>query len=67
MAVKRGRREAPRMGKPPKPAEEVRRNRLVIMVTDAELDAIQALAARRGVPQGTVAHEVLLRALRRRD
>jgi len=48
------------------PAEQVRRNRLVVMVTDAELAAIQTLAAKRGVPQGTIAHEVLTHALRRR-
>ena len=66
MATNRRRREAPRMGRPPKPVEEVRRNRLVVMVTDAELAAIQSMAAKRGIPQGTLAHEVLARALRRR-
>jgi len=55
------------MGRPPKPPEQVRRNRLVVMLTDAELDAIQTLAAKRGVPQGTIAHEVLTRALRRQS
>lgn len=65
MAAKRGRRDAPRMGRPPKPAEEVRRNRLVVMITDAELAALRALAGKRGVPQSTLAHEVLARLLRR--
>jgi hypothetical protein len=54
------------MGRPPKPAEQVRRNRLVVMLTDTEMAALQAWADERGVPQGTLAWEVLARALRRR-
>jgi len=43
-------------------AEQVRRNRLVVMVTDAELAAIQTLAAKRGVAARNDAHEVLTHA-----
>ncbi len=66
MAPKRGRQEAPRVGRPPKPADEARRNRVVVMLTDGELATLQAWAAERGLPQGTIAHEVLARVLRRR-
>jgi len=67
MAGKQRHDRAPRMGRPPKPTEEARRNRVVVMLTDAELDALRAWAYERGIPQGTVAHQVLARALRRRE
>lgn len=54
------------MGRPPKPPEEARRNRVVVMVTDAELAKLQAAADDRGIPAGTVAYEALARWLRRR-
>jgi len=53
------------MGRPPAPPEQVRRNRVVVMLTDAELASLHRLADARGKPQGTVAHELLSRALRR--
>ena len=47
------------------PPESVRRNRVVVMVTDAELAKLQRLAEARGLPFGTVAYDLLGRALRR--
>ena len=65
MAPKRGRPKAPRMGRPPKPIEEVRRNRLVVMLTDSEIAALRAKADKQGVPFSVLARDVLARALRR--
>ena len=48
------------------PPEKVRRNRVVVMVTDGELAALRRLAHKRDLPVGTVAHEVLRRGLGRR-
>ena len=61
---KRGGR--PRMGRPPKPAEEVRRNRVFTTITDAELAQLERLADERGVPRGTMLYELVRRSLRRR-
>jgi hypothetical protein len=43
------------MGRPPKPREEARRNRVFIMVTDAELAKLQSATDDRDQPVGTVA------------
>lgn len=64
MAARKGAR--PRMGRPPKSPEEARRNRVVVMVTDAELEKLQASAEDQDLPAGTVAYEVLAKWLRRR-
>jgi hypothetical protein len=56
------------MGRPPGtggPPENVRRNRVAVLVTDAELLALERLAQAREMPLGTVAYELLARALRR--
>lgn len=56
------------MGRPPGtggPPEEVRRNRVVVMLRDAELAKLHRLAEARGQPLGTVAYELLSPALRR--
>jgi len=53
------------MGRPPAPPEELRRNRVVVMVRDDELAALHRIADARGLPLGTVAYEVLAKALRR--
>jgi hypothetical protein len=45
----------------------VRRNRIAFMVTDAELAKLEALAKARRLPLGTVAYEIVERALRRRE
>lgn len=57
-----------KMGRPPGtggPPEEIRRNRVVVMVRDAELAALHRLADARGLPLGTVAYELFSKALRR--
>jgi len=53
------------MGRPAKPAEELRRNRVVIMLTDAELAKLHRLADERALPLGTVAYSVFAKALTR--
>lgn len=53
-------------GRPPSLPEEVRRNRLVITLTDGEVAKLRKLAAERDLPLGTAAHEFVARALRRR-
>lgn len=53
------------MGRPAGPPEKVRRNRLTITVTDAELEKLQRKAAAEGRPFGTVAYELFSRALKR--
>ena len=69
MATKkrRGVRKKPR-GRPKGsggPPEKLRRNRVVVMVTDAELAKLHRLAEARDVPLGTRAHELLSQSLRR--
>ena len=57
------------MGRPAgtgKPPEEVRRNRVVVTLTDAELEQLDALADERDIPAGTAAYQLVARALRRR-
>jgi hypothetical protein len=54
------------MGRPAKPREEVRRNRVVVMLTDEELAKLHRWAEERDLPLGTVAYEVVGRALARR-
>jgi hypothetical protein len=55
------------MGRPPGPAEKVRRNRVATTVTDAEKQKLERLADERGVPVGTLIYEFIKRALRRRN
>jgi hypothetical protein len=45
---------------------EIRRNRVVVMLTDAEHSKLAALASKLDVPLGTAAHDLVARALRRR-
>ena len=53
------------MGRPPGPPEEVRRNRVVVMVRDGDLAGLRRLAARRGVPVATMVYEAVQALLRR--
>ena len=67
----KSRRGGPRLGagRPKgsgRPAAEVRRNRVVVMLDDAELAKLQGLAKERELPVGTAAYEIVERALRRR-
>lgn len=52
----------PGFGKPP---EQVRRNRVVVMLDDAEFEALQRAAGRQGLPLGTVAYGFVSRGLQR--
>jgi hypothetical protein len=68
--VRRARRGGPRVGAGrPRgsggPSEDVRRNRVAVLLTDAELVKLQRLAEARELPLGTVAYELLERGLRR--
>ena len=61
--------KAKRMGRPKGsggPPENVRRNRVVVTLTDAELAKLRKWAKDRDLPLGTVAYEIVERALRRR-
>jgi len=57
---KRGRGRPKGSGGPP---EKVRRNRVVVMLTDSELTKLERLA--KGLPLGTVAYEFVARGLAR--
>jgi hypothetical protein len=52
------------MGRPPGPPEQVRRNRVTTTLTDAELAALEKVAADRGVPIGTALYQLVKRSLR---
>ncbi len=59
----------PRMGRPKGsggPPEKVRRNRVVVMLTDVELAKLHRLAETKALPLGTVAYELVARGLARR-
>ena len=69
--VKKGRRGGARRGAGrPRgtggPPEEVRRHRVVVMLREDELEALQELADERDLPLGTAAYEIVARALQRR-
>lgn len=69
MAAKQrgGRRKA--MGRPKGtggPPEKVRRNRVVVLLTDAELAKLHRLAEEHALPIGTAAYELVARGLARR-
>ena len=49
------------------PPEKVRRNRIVVMLTDGELTKLERLAEAKGLPLGTVAYEFVGRGLARRS
>jgi hypothetical protein len=48
------------------PPEDVRRNRVTIMLTDAEMAKLQQMADEQDLPFGTVAYTIVARALARR-
>ena len=52
-------------GRKPGPPEQVRRNPVRVMLTDAELRALEVLAADRAIPLSTAAYDLLARALKR--
>ena len=53
------------MGRPPRPAEQVRRNKVGTTLTDAEREQIEQIADERGVPVSAVIYELISRMLRR--
>ena len=55
-----------RLGRPPSSPNMVRRNRVVTMVTDAELEQLKSLVKAEGKSLSLVVHEVLRRYLKRR-
>ncbi len=48
------------------PPESIRRNRVVVLVTDSELAKLHRLARRWDLPSGTAAYQLLASALKRR-
>ena len=60
-----GARKPKRRGRPPGPPENVRRHRIAATFTDAERRQLEALAAERSVPVGTLIYAWVRRALRR--
>jgi hypothetical protein len=54
------------MGRPLMQVEDLRRNRVGTMVTDAERDHLEQVADERGVPVSVVIYELISRMLRRR-
>jgi len=67
MGVKKSGRGGPRRGagRPKGPEEEVRRNRVVVMLTDAEMAKLHQLAEAKALPLGTVAYQIVARGLAR--
>jgi len=63
MAARKAKR--PKLGRPPGPPEQVRRNRLVLTLRDSDLEALQRIADERAMPVGTVAYQILARGLGR--
>ena len=58
--------DRPRPGRPRHPPETVRRNRVVVTLTNGELAKLERLADERDLPLSTAAYEVLARFLKRR-
>jgi len=56
-----------RAGRPPSSPDTVRRNRVVTMVTDAELAKLKSLVEAEGKSLSFVVHDVLSRYLSRRS
>jgi len=56
----------PGAGRPKGPPEAVRRNRVVVMLTDGELEKLHRVAAQKSLPLGSMAYELVARGLGRR-
>ena len=56
-----------RFGRPPKPEDEVRSERVVSFVTRGELDTLLELAENRGESVSAVVHRILRSALRKEN
>jgi len=55
-----------RMGRPPQPTKTARRNRVVTLVTDAELKKLSALADDENRSLSAVVHQILAKHLQGR-
>ena len=55
----------PGAGRKPGPPELVRRNRVVVMLTDAELAELERRAERNDAPLGAVAYKIVAASLAR--
>ena len=64
-ARKKGARRM-KVGRPAMPLEQLRRNRIVVMLTDGELAKLHRIAEQEGLGLGTVAHALLAKLLERR-
>lgn len=56
----------PGAGRPRGPGHKVRHNRVTLLLTDDEIAKLQRWAEERDLPLGTVAYEIVGRALARR-
>ncbi len=54
------------MGRPPLPRSQLRRNRLMIHLTDGEMKRLVQLAQRRDIEVEALAREILVAAIGRR-
>lgn len=54
------------MGRPPKPAEDLLRHRVVAHLRDADFAALEQWAIERGVQTGELVRELVEKAVRRR-
>ncbi len=54
------------VGRPPGPPEVVRRNRLLLTVTDGEMRLLRRLAEADEIPAGTLAYQLFSAGLKRR-
>ena len=56
-----------RMGRPAQPAETARRNRVVTLVTDAELEKLTSIAEAENRSLSSVVHQILKNHLPQKD
>ncbi len=56
----------PGAGRKAGPQEQVRRNRVTVLLTDAEFALLHRVAKQKNAPVGTAAHEIISRSLARR-
>jgi len=57
----------PGAGRPRTPSEQIQRNRVVVLLPDAEFQKLERWADERRLALGTMAREIIERALRRRS
>jgi hypothetical protein len=62
----RKKKGAKRMGRPPRPPEQVRQHRVTATFTTAELAVLQRMAGAQGLPTGTLLYQLVKARLRRK-